>query len=90
MKISLPAEINIIPESSGSHLQGIAVDRDRKYIYCSFTTCLLKADMNGNVVGSVTGLTGHMGCIAYNYADGMVYGSLEFKKCSRLRLARHL
>jgi hypothetical protein len=35
--------------------------------------------MQGNIVGSVTGLCGHLGCIAYNYDDGRVYGSLEFK-----------
>lgn len=61
------------------HVQGIAVDKERKYIYCSFTTCLIKADMNGNVIGSVRGLAGHLGCIAYNEEDGRVYGSLEYK-----------
>lgn len=61
------------------HIQGIAVDKKREYIYCSFTTCLVKSDMNGNVVGSVKGLAGHLGCIAYNEEDGRVYGSLEYK-----------
>jgi hypothetical protein len=61
------------------HVQGITVDKDRKYMYCSFTTCLIKADLNGNVVGSVRGLAGHLGCIAYNEEDGRVYGSLAFK-----------
>lgn len=61
------------------HIQGIATDRDRKYMYYSFTTSLVKTDMQGNIVGSVTGLCGHLGCIAYNYDDGRVYGSLEFK-----------
>ena len=35
--------------------------------------------MNGNIIGSVKGLAGHLGCIAYNYEDGKVYGSLEYK-----------
>lgn len=61
------------------HVQGIAVDKNRDYMYFSFTTCLLKTDMNGNLIGSVTGLAGHLGCIAYNYENGKVYGSLEFK-----------
>lgn len=61
------------------HVQGIAVDKERKYMYYSFTTCLVKSDLDGNVVGSVKGLAGHLGCIAYNYEDGKVYGSLEFK-----------
>lgn len=63
----------------GGHVQGIAVDKERKYIYFSFTTCLVKADLQGNVVASVTGLCGHLGCIAYRASDGRVYGSLEFK-----------
>lgn len=61
------------------HVQGIAVDKERKYMYYSFTTCLVKSDLDGNVVGSVKGLAGHLGCIAYNYRDGKVYGSLEYK-----------
>lgn len=61
------------------HIQGIAIDENREFMYYSFTTTLVKTDMKGNVVGSVTGLAGHLGCIAYNYDDGRVYGSLEFK-----------
>ena len=66
--------------ASGSHVQGIAVDAGREFLYFSFTTCLVKTDMAGNLIGSVTGLVGHLGCIAYNYEDGKVYGSLEFKQ----------
>ena len=61
------------------HIQGIAVDKERKYMYYSFTTSLVKTDLSGNIVGSVGGLCGHLGCIAYSYDDGKVYGSLEFK-----------
>ncbi len=61
------------------HIQGIAIDAQRKYMYCSFTTCLIKTDMHGKLIGSVKGLAGHLGCIAYNYSDGRVYGSLEYK-----------
>ena len=61
------------------HVQGIATDKKREYMYFSFTTALVKADMEGNVIGSVRGLAGHLGCIAYNEADGRVYGSLEYK-----------
>ena len=61
------------------HIQGIAVDKNRGYIYYSFTTKLVKAKMNGEIVGSVEGLIGHLGCIAFNEADGYVYGSLEYK-----------
>ena len=48
------------------HIQGIAVDLERGYIYCSFTTILIKLDMSGKLVGSVRGFTGHLGCLAYN------------------------
>lgn len=61
------------------HVQGIAVDKDRKYMYYSFTTSLIKTDMEGNILGSVKGLAGHLGCIAYNDEDGRIYGSLEYK-----------
>lgn len=43
------------------HIQGIATDAERKYMYYSFTTSLIKTDMNGNVIGSVKGLAGHLG-----------------------------
>ena len=37
----------------GGHIQGIAIDSERKYIYCSFTTELVKLDLDGNEIGSV-------------------------------------
>ena len=54
------------------HVQGIATDSKREYMYYSFTTSFIKADMNGNVIGSVKGLAGHLGCIAYNEKDGEI------------------
>lgn len=63
----------------GCHIQGIAVDPKKGYIYYSFTTKLIKAKLDGTIVGSVDGLTGHLGCIDFNDADGKVYGSLEYK-----------
>lgn len=61
------------------HVQGIAVDNEQKYMYFSFTTMLVKTDMEGNVVGTVTGLLGHLGCLEFNEDDGRLYGSLEYK-----------
>ena len=61
------------------HMQGIAVDADRGYIYYSFTTKLVKATLDGEIIGTVDGLLGHLGCIAFNERDGKVYGSLEYK-----------
>lgn len=61
------------------HVQGIATDKKREFMYYSCTTFLAKTDIEGNVIGTVKGLTGHLGCIAYNYENGKVYGSLEYK-----------
>ena len=61
------------------HCQGIAVDQKRGYIYYSFTTKLVKGDLLGNVIGSVVGIVGHLGCIDFNEEDGKVYASLEYK-----------
>jgi len=64
------------------HIQGIAADPEKGFIYYSFTTKLIKARMDGTIVGSVQGLTGHLGCIDFNESDGKVYGSLEYKNDS--------
>ena len=61
------------------HVQGIAVDKEKGYIYFSFTTKLIKMDLKGNLIGSVHGLTGHLGCLTMNPEDGRIYGSLEYK-----------
>jgi hypothetical protein len=61
------------------HIQGIAVDEDRGYIYYSFTTKLVKSTLDGKIVGYVDGLMGHLGCIAFNRENGCIYGSLEYK-----------
>ena len=42
------------------HIQGIATDKERKYMYYSFTTSLVKTDMDGNIIGTVKGLAGHL------------------------------
>ena len=43
------------------HIQGIAVDRAKGYVYYSFTTKLVKARLDGEIVGTVDGLVGHLG-----------------------------
>lgn len=77
-KPGLPVKLESGPWKAG-HVQGVAVDTKQEYIYLSFTTMLVKMDMQGNVVGTVTGLLGHLGCIEFNDADGRLYGSLEYK-----------
>ncbi len=63
---------------TGGHIQGIAVDKEGGFLYCSFTTELVKYAFDGTFIGSVGGLTGHLGCIAMG-PDGRVWGSLEYK-----------
>ena len=48
-------------------------------MYFSFTTRLLKTDLQGRVLGSVEGINGHLGCLALNPGDGRLYASLECK-----------
>jgi hypothetical protein len=61
------------------HCQGIAVDQKNGYLYYSFTTMLLKSDLEGNIIGSVSNIIGHLGCIAFHDGDGKIYASLEYK-----------
>lgn len=63
----------------GFHVQGIAVDEVRGFVYFSFTTSLVKTDMQGNVIGSAVNLAGHLGCITFDAEKNRVYGSLELK-----------
>lgn len=62
-----------------SHVQGVVVDRKAGHVYYSFTQMLVKTDLTGKVLGTVEGLTGHLGDLDQNPADGRVYGSLEYK-----------
>lgn len=55
------------------HCQGIAVDKKKGYVYYSYTTLLVKCDWEGNIVGTVTGFSGHLGDIAFNERDGKLY-----------------
>lgn len=70
-----------------SHVQGIAVDHEKGFIYYSFTTLLVKTDMNGKLVGTVGGFTGHLGDLAFNQESGKVYGSLEYKDAEAFYIA---
>ena len=66
-------------EQDQFHVQGIAFDPVSKNLYLSFTTSLVKVDQQGNLIGSVINLTGHLGCMSYNPDDGRIYASLEYK-----------
>ena len=75
---SLPRSIDGGKWNTG-HVQGITLDTAHQYVYYSFTTMLIKTDLQGNLIGTVDGLLGHLGCIDFNDEDGKVYGSLELK-----------
>ncbi|MFD2146765.1 hypothetical protein [Mucilaginibacter antarcticus] len=60
------------------HVQGVAVDEKSRCIYFSFTDKLIKVDMGGKLIGSVTGFVGHLGDLDITPA-GKIYGSLEYK-----------
>ncbi len=61
------------------HVQGVAVDQINGYVYFSFTDKLIKMDLSGKFIGSVTGFVGHLGDLDFNPEDGKIYGSLEYK-----------
>jgi hypothetical protein len=60
------------------HVQGMAVDHLNGFVYFSFTDKLVKTDLSGKMIGSVTGFVGHLGDLDMS-SDGKVYGSLEYK-----------
>lgn len=66
-------------EGGNFHVQGVAVDTKRGYAYFSFTTSLVKTNLKGEVIGSVDGFIGHLGCLDINPDDGRIYASLEYK-----------
>ncbi len=66
-------------EQGRFHVQGMAVDQTHGFIYFSFTDQLVKMDMSGHLIGSVKGLVGHLGDLAFDPETGKIYGSLEFK-----------
>ncbi|SFH48552.1 hypothetical protein [Pedobacter insulae] len=60
------------------HVQGVVVDQNNGHVYFSFTDKLVKMDLKGNLIGSVTGFVGHLGDLDIT-EDGKIYGSLEYK-----------
>lgn len=66
-------------EGGKLHVQGIALDKKDKCLYCSFTSAFFKTDLKGNIIGSVTGINGHLGAMTYDEKAKKVYASLEIK-----------
>lgn len=77
--------LNNFPDSiysgkqSRFHVQGIAIDKRNGFVYFSFTDRLIKTDLSGKILGSVTGIVGHLGDLAFNEETEEVYASLEYK-----------
>ena len=63
----------------GGHVQGIAADLDKKYMYYSYTTDFCKYGFDGELCGSVGGFIGHIGCMCFDPEKRKVYASLEYK-----------
>ena len=61
------------------HVQGIALDKEDKSMYFSFTSAFYKTDLEGNITGSITGINGHLGAVTFNRKTRKVYASLEMK-----------
>lgn len=62
------------------HVQSVALDQERGFVYFSYTDKLVKTDLEGKFLGSVTGLVGHLGDIDFDPETNKIYGSLEFKQ----------
>lgn len=60
------------------HVQSVVVDKANGHVYFSFTDKLIKTDLSGKLIGSVTGFVGHLGDLDLT-EDGKIYGSLEYK-----------
>jgi len=69
----------IIIEGERLHVQGIALDVKKNCLYASFTSAFFKTNMQGNVVGSITGINGHLGAMTFDPESRKVYASLEKK-----------
>lgn len=61
------------------HVQGLAIDRVKGYMYFSFTSQFFKTDLQGNVLASIDRVQGHLGAMTLSPVDGKVYASLECK-----------
>lgn len=61
------------------HVQSAAVDQENGVVYFSFTDKLVKTDLDGNLIGSVTGIVGHLGDMHFDSESDKIYASLEYK-----------
>ena len=69
----------VFVEGGAHHVQGIAYDADAGRMYFSFTDTFMVTDMEGNVLGSVNRIQGHLGAMVFDRSTRKAYASLECK-----------
>ena len=69
----------IFVEGGAHHVQGIVCDRDAGRMYFSFTDTFIVTDMDGQILGSVDRIQGHLGAMTFDRKSRKVYASLECK-----------
>ena len=70
---------SVCVDGQAMHVQGIALDREAGRMYFSFTSRFVKTDLEGNILGSIDRIQGHLGALAFHPEDRKVYASLECK-----------
>jgi hypothetical protein len=63
------------------------VDQEKGHVYFSFTTLLVKTDLAGALVGTVGGISGHLGDVVFDPRRRKIYGSLEYKGAGAFYIA---
>lgn len=78
---SLLAQIPQVTKVDGGrfHVQGLAFDKEKSCFYFSFTSAFFKTDIEGRIIGSVSGINGHLGAMTFDPESRKVYASLELK-----------
>ena len=61
------------------HVQGIALDAEKGFMYYSFTTRFVKTDLSGRILGSIEHIQGHLGAMTFDPERRRVFCSLECK-----------
>lgn len=77
--LSLSAFCQTFCGGQPGHVQGIAWDESGQRMYYSFTTRFIATDAQGNIVGSIDRIHGHLGAMTFDPQSGKVYASLECK-----------
>jgi len=73
----VPARIHL--NGQKNHVQGAAWDRVKERMYLSFTTRFVITDAEGEEIGSIEGIHGHLGAMTFDESSRKVYASLECK-----------